>query len=291
MQQETITLAGLYGDAVKDFLISHGPILMIVLVVLLVGKLLVGRINIQLARSLRDNLRHEKLRAFLERNNADTFLAAWRTYLKTPGNKSYFVFSFFANVILMIASAKVLAYNASHPGHFIPPDPIMDWLQPVDLSKPIFILEYLAIIFLFFYMTDKPGYFVKCLWSVSVLLWLRLFTVLLVRFSPSPDMILLTDPFTQFFYGDDVNVTNDLFFSGHVGLLAFFFLIVENKYLKSYLLFTMVAVGFMLIWQQVHYTLDVLFAPAFSKLVFELVTKDRLRMWFLERYGWLHRTV
>jgi hypothetical protein len=289
MQQEIITRAGLYGEAIRDFLISHGPILMIVLVVLLVGKLLIGRINIRVARSLKDNARYQALRAFLEKNNTETFLQAWRAYFDVPGNKSFFAFSFIANTILLIASAKVLAYNASHPGHFIPPDPLMRWLQPIDLSVPIFILEYLAIIFLFFYMTDKPGYFIKCLWSVSVLLWLRTITVMLIRFSPSPDMIVLTDPFTQFFFGEDVKVTNDLFFSGHVGLLAFFYFIVENKYLKAFLLFTIIAVGFMLIWQQVHYTLDVLFAPVFSKLVFELVTKDRLKFWFLERFARLSK--
>lgn len=289
MQQEIITRAELYGDAIRDFLISHGPVLVIVLIVLLVGKLLVGRINIRVAKSLKDNIRYQALRAFLERNNTETFLAAWSAYFKEPGNKSYFLFSFIVNAMLMIASAKVLAYNASHPGHYIPPDPLMSWLQPVDFSIPIFILEYLSVIFLFYYMTDKPGYFVKCLWSVSVLLWLRTFTVMLIRFSPSPEMIVLTDPFTQFFFGEDVKVTNDLFFSGHVGLLAFFYFIVENRYLKAFLLFCIITVGFMLIWQQVHYSLDVMFAPLFSKLVYELITKDRLKSWFLERYGRLGR--
>jgi hypothetical protein len=290
MHTEIITRAELYGDAIRDFLISHGPILVIVLLVLLVGKLLIGRINISIAKSLKDSTRYQALRVFLERNNAETFLESWRAYFRVPGNKSFFVFSFIANVLLMIACAKVLAYNASHPGHFIPPDPLMRWLQPVDFSVPIFVLEYLSIIFLIFYMSDKPGYFIKCLWSVCVLLWLRTFMILVTRFSPSPDMIVLKDPFTQFFFGENVQVTNDLFFSGHVGLLAFFYLIVDNKYLKAFLLFTMVAVGFMLIWQQVHYTLDVLFAPLFSKLIFELVTKDRLKTWFFERYSHLIKT-
>lgn len=284
MRQEIITRAELYGGAIRDFLISHGPIVLIVLVVLLIGKLLIGSLNIQIAKSLKDKARFDALRSFLERNNINTFIQAWKDYLDIPGNKSYFLFSFIVNVLLMIASAKALAYNAAHPGHFIPPDPIMRWLKPIDFSIPIFILEYLSVIFLFFYMTDKPAYFVKCLWSVSVLLWLRTFTIMLVRFSPSPDMIVLTDPFTQIFFGQDVKVVNDLFFSGHVGLLAFFYYIVENKYLKAFLLFTMIAVGIMLIWQQVHYTLDVLFAPLFSRLVYELITKDRLLIWLRQQY-------
>ncbi len=284
MQEELVNRFYIYWEALRDFLISHGPILVIVLVVLVVGKLVVGRLNINIAHLLKDRPRLQQLRAFLERNNTETFLLAWRTYFNVPGNKSYFAFSFVANALLMIASAKVLAYNASHPGHFIPPDPLMRWLEPRDFSVPIFVLEYLAVIFLFFYMTDKPAYFVKCLWSVSVLLWLRTFTVLLVRFSPSPEMIVLKDPFTQFFFGDGVMVTNDLFFSGHVGLLTFFFYIVENRYLKTFLLFTIVSVGLMLIWQQVHYTLDVMFAPIFSRLVYELVTKDRLKLWLQQKY-------
>jgi PAP2 superfamily C-terminal len=273
-----------YADILKDFAFRYGLVLILALVVLLMGKFLIGRFNFEMGRYLRKRTGYKRLVIFFENNNVYTFLSAWRDYFKEQGNKSYFAFSFAANAVLLIGSAKLLAYNATRPGGFIPPDPLMEWLVPRDFSAHIFVLEYMSVIMLIFYMTDKPYLFVKALWSVSILMWIRTFTVIFMPLSPSPDMIFLKDPFAQYFFGDGVQVTNDLFFSGHVGLLAFFFFIVENKYLRLFLLVTTLLVGLMLVWQQVHYTTDVVFAPLFSKLVYELVTKERAKFWLMEKY-------
>lgn len=273
-----------YADILKDFASKYGLVLILAVLVLLIGKFLIGRFNFEMVRFLRNRTGYKRLVTFFENNNVYTFLSAWKEYFRTQGNKSYFAFSFIANAVLLIGSAKLLAYNASRPGGFIPPDPLMEWLVPRDFSAPIFVLEYMSIIMLIFYMTDKPYLFVKALWSVSFLMWIRTFTVIFMPLSPSPDMIFLKDPFAQYFFGDGVQVTNDLFFSGHVGLLAFFFFVVENRYLRLFLLVTTLLVGLMLVWQQVHYTTDVVFAPLFSKLVYELVTRERAKFWLMEKY-------
>ncbi|HMP32034.1 MAG TPA: phosphatase PAP2-related protein, partial [Saprospiraceae bacterium] len=60
---------------------------------------------------------------------------------------------------------------------------------------------------------------------------------------------------------EDLKITKDLFFSGHVSALCLLYYLVQNKKLKYYIFIAAVVVGTLLIWQRVHYTIDVLFAP------------------------------
>jgi membrane-associated phospholipid phosphatase len=82
-------------------------------------------------------------------------------------------------------------------------------------------------------------------------------------------MILLNDPFVQFFGSGDV-LTKDLFFSGHTATLFLLFLISEKKYLKIIFLLCTILVGIAVLLQHVHYTIDVLAAPFFAYASYKL---------------------
>lgn len=271
-----------YQEIFKNFTITYGPILVILILVLSIGKFILGKVNFELSKILDGRPSFAKTAKFLSNNNIYTFSKAWKDYFSVKGNKTYFLFSFVGATLLMISSAKVLAFNSLRPG-YVMYDPIMELLKPIDLSKEIFYLEYSCIILIVFYMADKPEKFVKAIWTVGALFWLRTITIGLIPLSPPDGMILLKDPFTQYFFGEEVLVTNDLFFSGHVSILTFFFLIAENRYLKLYFLVTTLIVGFLLIWQRVHYTTDVIFAPLFCFGVYEAIYKEKFKMWLLEK--------
>jgi hypothetical protein len=266
------------GQVLKQLAIQYGPLLILLLVVLAIGKFLIGRLNIEVARLLQNHPSWKRLQAFLYRNNSQTFLNAWKQYFSIHGNKSFFVFSFAACASLMIASAKFLTYHADAPGMILN-DPVMAFLPLKDFSLWIFILEYLCVIFLVFYLADKPSAFVRGLWSVAALFWLRIVTILLLPLRPPTDMIFLVDPFTALFFGENHQVVNDLFFSGHISLLAIFYFMTQHRYLKAFLLLATLAIAVMLVAQRVHYTLDVVAAPVFSLVVFKLIFEGRVLLW------------
>lgn len=277
-----------YQEIFKEFAITYGPILIILVLVLIIGKFILGKVNFELSKILEGRPSYKKTARFLSNNNIHTFKKTWKDYFSQKGNKTYFFASFIGATLLMFSSAKAIAYNALSPG-YVMNDPIMDLLTPVDFSKEIFFLEYSCIILVVFYLADKPVNFVKGIWTMGVLFWIRTITIALIPLNAPEGMIHLKDPFTQYFFGEDVLVTNDLFFSGHVSILTFFFLITENRLMKLYFMIVTLIVGFLLIWQRVHYTTDVIFAPIFCFAVYEAIYNEKLKLWFLEKKSQFER--
>lgn len=270
-------------DTYQMWFFEYGPILIFALVTIIVGKFLFGKIRLQWSKFYLNKGITNRWTRFLSRNNHIKFLEVWRSFLSDRVNKHYFVFSFLMCFILGLMSAKMIAYNASAPGTILN-DPIMDLFVVRDWSKIIFFLEYLSVIIMIFYVSDRPAYFVKCLWGVATLQVVRCIFIFLIPLAPPTDMIFLVDPFTQFFFGENVHVTNDLFFSGHVSLLALFYFIVQNKYLKVLLFTTASLVGIFLVWQHVHYSYDVLFAPVASFIIYKYVIAHNWNEAIINRY-------
>lgn len=106
-----------------------------------------------------------------------------------------------------------------------------------------------------------------------LVLFARTVTIYFVPLEPPHNMILLSDPVASFFlHSSQVFVTKDLFFSGHVSALTLLFLIVTNRYVKAYAFVAMIGVGIMIMWQHVHYSMDVMFAPIVSYGSYKLVS-------------------
>ena len=111
----------------------------------------------------------------------------------------------------------------------------------------------------------------------------RAICIHLVPLSPSPGIIPLYDPVTDAL-GHEGRIMNDLFFSGHISDLTTFYLLSRNATVKRYILFCMAIVATLLVWQRVHYTIDVLMAPAFSYIGYwMLVEKDFIWKSFLKK--------
>jgi len=91
------------------------------------------------------------------------------------------------------------------------------------------------------------------------------------------------DPLVQVFGTGEV-LTRDLFFSGHTATLALLALLAPGRTSRRFFVVCTLLVAVCVLWQHVHYTVDVLVAPFFAfasrELVFALhpgLRRSRLR--------------
>ena len=97
-----------------------------------------------------------------------------------------------------------------------------------------------------------------------------------VTLEPPVGMILLADPISSIAYPDR-GFAKDLFFSGHVSTMMVLVLIEKNRLAKILKITGTVIMGFLLAWQHVHYTIDLLAAPVITYGIF-LVIKAALKL-------------
>ncbi len=180
----------------------------------------------------------------------------------------YWVYIYFTRQLVLnrFAEGKILR------------DIVQQHLTPVDLSVPIFAITYTCIVLFIFYIIPRPRDFYFSARAFLVVFLLRFSFIHLIPLLPPKDMIFLNDPVLDWIVGDNHEITNDLFFSGHVAdICIFIFCCRSNKLLKYFMIAGVVAVGTMLVWQHVHYTADVLAAPFFAYVSYVLFTKTGLQ--------------
>lgn len=145
-------------------------------------------------------------------------------------------------------------------------DPILNLLPAYNLSVPIFTIIYAAILVALVHLGTHPFLLRDAAAAYVLLNVMRMTTLLLFPLEPDPEIIPLEDPFVQlFFYGGQV-ITKDLFFSGHVSVLALLGFSSTRPAVKLLLFAAATTVAVMLLFQHAHYTIDVLAAPGFAWL-------------------------
>jgi len=93
----------------------------------------------------------------------------------------------------------------------------------------------------------------------------RVTTISLIPLEPPIGHIPLIDPLTSITYGgSNIHITKDLFFSGHTSNLFMFFLCLQKKRDKQFALLATIIVGFLVLVQHVHYSVDVAGAFLFT---------------------------
>ena len=157
-----------------------------------------------------------------------------------------------------------------------PSDPIIDLLPAMDMSFWIFAITYGSIITYILLERKKEFFLEKGLIAYGTLIALRMLSLTLVPLLAPENLVFLDDPFlNNVAYPGEIE--NDLFFSGHVGLILTF------GFLSKRWLFAIIAVvlGLFLMMQRVHYSYDILGALPFSWFVawiVENVLFKRLRI-------------
>ena len=151
-------------------------------------------------------------------------------------------------------------------------DIVLNQLPPHDFSLEIFMLEYCTLLIVTVITVQHPDRLVKGLQMFTLVIFARTMSIYFFPLEPPKDMILLNDPMAAFFlHTKDMFVTKDLFFSGHISALTLLMLISPNRYVKAWALTATIAVGGLILWQHVHYSLDVAFAPLASYVSYKVI--------------------
>ncbi len=146
------------------------------------------------------------------------------------------------------------------------------FLKPYDFSLILFTLIYASVGIAFTFLLPHPKKLLMGLQAFSIIALMRAASIYLVPLSPPADMIILHDPVAEFFLKrGDVMVTNDLFFSGHVSFCILLYFTAQNSIIKRLCAITTFIIGVLIIWQHVHYTIDVVAAPFFTYAAVKLV--------------------
>lgn len=202
-------------------------------------------------------------------------MVTWKSFLKNKKNLSEFV------ITAVIVTAVIIAF--SHFLHFVEQrdgvvlnDPLLNAFNPIDLTWLTFVLIYLSLIIFVVTTFNKPDKLLIAFQAYGLMLIFRTIAMYLTPFEAPETILLLNDPFVQFFAKGDI-LTKDLFFSGHTGTLSLVFLLAENKTLKTIFLILTLFVGTAVLVQHVHYSVDVFVAPFVAYGAYRIIKKLHTR--------------
>src|SRR5690348_13769407 len=155
----------------------------------------------------------------------------WKTALSAKNFLLQFIFFLVYLIALIIFLNYFFAYVQRRQG-IVLNDPLLDKLQPADLSAYVFAGLYLAVLTGAVYLINFPFRLLRVLQTVAILYTLRIVLMYFVKLDPPAGIIPLTDHFLQHLtYGDTV-ITKDLFFSGHTASILILVLACRHKWLK-----------------------------------------------------------
>ncbi len=198
----------------------------------------------------------------------------WKDAFKSTPFKLYLAL----NIIALIGFIVVL------PGFFnnvIQPKPgiqLNDWFMnlfaPRDWSNVIFVIIFAAPALFFLANLKNPMAILLSLQCYVIVNYLRIASIYLFTLEAPEGLIALIDPFlAKVAYGGNAVFVKDLFFSGHTSTLTIIYFIEKKKSLKTILLISALVVGLLLVWQHVHYSIDILGAWLITWLVYYIVQR------------------
>jgi len=203
-------------------------------------------------------------------------MVTWKSFLKDKKNLTEFI------ITAVIVTGVIIAF--SHFLHFIEHrdgvilnDPILKIFNPIDLTWLTFALIYLSLIIFIITTFNKPDKLLIAFQAYGLMLIFRTIAMYLTPFEAPERILLLNDPFVQFFAKGDI-LTKDLFFSGHTGTLFLVFLLAENRTLKTIFLILTILVGSAVLLQHVHYTIDVFVAPFVAYGAYRIIKKLHIKI-------------
>jgi hypothetical protein len=153
-------------------------------------------------------------------------------------------------------------------------DFIISKLPAYDVSIPTFIIIWSMFLLFLNRALYNPELLLLFLWGFIFLSISRFISIYLIPLNPPEQLIALRDPITNIFYGKKHGfITKDLFYSGHTSTQFLMCLCFTKKSDKLLALISTILIGFFVLIQHVHYTIDVLAAPFLTYFVFLLSKK------------------
>jgi hypothetical protein len=183
----------------------------------------------------------------------------WKEAILSPSFRLQLVLTVPILGILFLAYIHFLHWIELRPGVVLH-DPLLASFQPRKVTWMVFGLVYGALVLGVGSLSTRPTALLIALQSYALIVAVRMAAMYFVPLDPPLGMISLKDPFVALFATGPV-LTKDLFFSGHTATLFILFLTAQHRVLRVVFLLATVVVGAGVIWQHVHYTVDVLAAP------------------------------
>ncbi len=178
-----------------------------------------------------------------------------------------------ALVAVLAVLARFLSWVERRPGVILP-DPILSAIAPRDLTWITFALVYASILTTVVLLVPRPRRLLLGMQAYVLMMLLRMAVMSVTPLAAPPGMLALEDPFVQIL-GTGQVLTKDLFFSGHTSTTFLLALFASGRASRAFLLACTVAVAACVLWQHVHYTVDVLAAPPFAYAAYALVSRRR----------------
>lgn len=198
---------------------------------------------------------------------------SWKDFLSVRKNKIELVVSLILLALVLTGLAKFVNFVEYRQGVAFT-DPILELFNPIDLTWLTFGLIYAALIIAVVSLINKPKQLLFALQLYGLMAFVRIIVMFLLPLEPPEKMILLKDPFVEFF-GSGQTLTKDLFFSGHTATLFILFLVSENKIIKTVFLISTIIVALCVLLQHVHYTIDVVAAVFFTYTCYSFLVKTK----------------
>jgi len=201
----------------------------------------------------------------------ETSLNKWELAWQEPLFKQKFLFGIGVFISLMPVFPVFYQYIEKRNG-FDQNDIILQQIPAIDVSMPIFIVTWAMAILLIIRALQSPAIFITYLYGFIGLNILRFISIMLFPFDPPAELIPITDPIANHFYGQTY-ITKDLFFSGHTATQFLFFMCLQKRSDKIMALIGTIAMGVLVLIQHVHFTIDVVCAPFFAYLCYIISRK------------------
>ena len=192
---------------------------------------------------------------------------SWKDFYKSRKIEIILTVNFL--VIILIILSSFLQFVEERQGVNLP-DPILNLFNPLDLTWLTFGLIYASLIIAIVNFVKQPDKLLLAIQSYSLMVVFRLVAMYVTPLAAPEKLLLLDDPFVQFF-GSGQILTKDLFFSGHTATLFLLFLIADKISLKMCFLICTITVAAAVILQHVHYSIDVMAAPFFAYTSYRIV--------------------
>ena len=184
----------------------------------------------------------------------------------------------FALVGVLAVMARFLSWVERRPGVLLA-DPVLAWIPARDMTWLTFGLVYGGLVTAFVVLLPYPRRLVLGAQAYAVMVLLRMAVMSVTPLEAPTTTIPLRDPLVQILGTGEV-LTRDLFFSGHTATLALLAFLAPGRRSRRFFVVCTALVAVCVLWQHVHYTVDVLVAPFFAfasrELVFALHRRLRL---------------
>jgi hypothetical protein len=153
------------------------------------------------------------------------------------------------------------------PGIYLD-DALLNILTPHDVSWYIFGTIYSCILAFAISNFKNPKIVLLVCALYASVTWLRMATMYIFTIEAPEGIIPLKDPFLALFIYNQPEFVKDLFFSGHVSTMITLAVTEPRKRNKIIYYIIALIIAVLLLIQHVHYTLDVVFAPFFTYLLY-----------------------